>query len=259
MKSENNIERFKDQVNFIRTSTPDIVCLQEYNTHDIADAYANLFNNGYKVVCKQRPRPNSEVSYFLAKLSRQIPHDGLRNFITGPQLLGVSIWYKHDTFELVKTSSEEFDRLGNDFLNIFRKRGFTNAYFKHRLSQRIIRVVTTHMSLVTSQDRLYQGKQIIKTLLRDKRHPIVLTGDFNTVDMSEPVLKLFEYFLHRVNTSATFCHSNQNKDWLGKLLTVNGDRHPDHLLVSPSITVLNHSLVDIFSDHQGIFAYLYSK
>jgi endonuclease/exonuclease/phosphatase family metal-dependent hydrolase len=237
-----NHRRFIKQVRYILRTKPDVVCLQEFNTDDIEAIYRLLTKHGYSFYTGHRRTPRAAWTGFMP--------ESFRRFYAGKQYLGLSTWWRTSVFSLVGASNHAFEYRGWDPLNFFRERGFQSTRLLHVASNTTLRVVNTHMNLGVDTDRYVQVQQVLGAINSDP-WPIVLAGDFNTYTKRDRSYKLMASRLCVVPLGPTMIMSNPLIDFFGRV--VNHDKYADFVFFR-RLRLLQKSLVDIYSDHQGIFA-----
>lgn len=257
--SEANQNRYACQEREIRRLKPDLICLQEFNTHEIEDHYTEFLTSlGFTGFWKKRSVLSLLRGMVLTSALIAV-HRGARKFVTGTQEHGLAIWWKKDVFDLVSKTSVPFHNVGSDPLSFVRERGFVSTVLRHRLSGRSFRVINTHLNLISAKDRLAQTEEILSFLAAttSQQQPTVLVGDFNVENEQEPALtRLLQSGFVDVfhGTGNTYLIGNPDSDWFGKMGS--GDKRCDFMLVrglwASEFKLISGS--DLRSDHEGLYA-----
>lgn len=242
-----NKSRFQNQISYIEKTLPDIVCLQEYNTDEVDLVYQKQMQDlGYDVYFERRP-PKKR-----AHLLGWIPHQGFKRFLKGSPNLGVSVWWKKELFSVIHNKSYPFDHKGVDPLNLFRDRGYVSVYLEHVPTTQIIHVVNTHMNIVSENDRLQQGDEVLN--ICGNIAPTFVVGDFNTRRSDERVLWRFRNDgFETFHVGPTMCKSNPYRDWFNKMVT-RRNQTLDHIFFKGAFLVDRQIVDEIYSDHKGLYA-----
>ena len=251
-----SIERYRQQVEYINATKPDIVCIQEFNVEDAHTIYSEGMSRlGYSSYYEKRKQ------CFFGSLPFDGKTTGFGRFLSGPQTLGLGIWWKGDILEPLHARSVPFHWKGRDPLNLFRDRGFLDICLRPKgLKQNtvLLRIVCTHMNIVSQGDRQKQGAQIVRRLRAAPECPTVVAGDFNTFGgADEPVLQGFtDASFARADTGPTLVGTNnQHLDWFGRMmLRKQGSKTLDHVFVRGAQIERAETVSEQHtkSDHRGV-------
>jgi len=152
---------------------PHIICLQEVDHMDLLErALDSVGYSGHFL-----PKPDSPCLY--------LPHN------TGPD--GCAIFYRRDTFSLLREPAPRVIQVWGVNSN----QVALGLPLRHVESGRELCVVTTHLKArqgpLLTKLRAEQGRDLVSWLqgVRDKRVPLLITGDFNATPV-EPVVELMQ-------------------------------------------------------------------
>jgi len=174
-----------------------------------------------------------------------------------------AIFYRKDRLILLEGSTFYFSKTPNQVsISPFGKKNtFTVCLFQDLVSQRIFKVVNTHLAFGNIERRHYEARILKNFLLQEsKKTPLIVTGDFNTFpfrqELSLPfydgecVLSIIEaggvkdsqqlaLFGHFGPISSTNfnCETNQTFSALGTPGVI-----LDHIFVNKAVQVLSHGI-----------------
>ena len=164
-----------------------------------------------------------------------------------------AIFYRKDCFELVegatKWLSDTPDKVSK-FEESSQTRIFTYAILTDKQTDTNILVVNAHLDQTSGVGRDRQAVVLMEFIQQYPEYPVVLTGDFNTMDTSETYKIVTEQLLDAAETAEV---SEKSFTYIGSKKTI------DFIFVSPEkIDVLNYRVITriengrVPSDHYPI-------
>lgn len=164
-----------------------------------------------------------------------------------------AIFYRKDRFELVegatKWLSDTPDKVSK-FEESSQTRIFTYAILTDKQTDTNILVVNAHLDQTSGVGRDRQAVVLMEFIQQYPEYPVVLTGDFNTMDTSETYKIVTEQLLDAAETAEV---SEKSFTYIGSKKTI------DFIFVSPEkIDVLNYRVITriengrVPSDHYPI-------
>jgi len=263
--SQENRLRYLGQLEKIKNVSPDIVCLQEFNTDEIETIYlpymSHLDYDYYLEKDDDRHFIETKLFFLLYQLLSCIPHHGFRRFLFGKQKHGICTFWKKNTFYLLSSNSITFKNKGYDLLTYLRPRGFSHLSLIKKHENYSFSLINTHMNLDNENTRYLQSKQIFHYLQETQRqhhsNRIVICGDFNTQNKNEQAIQLFlsHSFINACQDGITFLKNGFFTDWFGKLWT---DKTCDFILLLGFLvkTIERIHPNEMYSDHFALFSSL---
>lgn len=241
------IRRHMSQIKKIREMNPDILCLQEFNNPYIEQMYSNEFCKTHHLIVQRRTRKDylqrfSVLSVLCLGISKVfspvlflLANPYIHNFLIGNQEIGNVLFVKKD-ISVVKTNSIQFKTQTGDFLNLFRKRGYTECIIHDK-----IHIRNVHLNHQQNIDNSIQS-QIDETFSNLPLDKNLIVGDFNLDNFCFP--SHFEDCCQHLGP--TYRIDNPLTDLLQE------DKRIDYIFSNNVKIISSTKIIDLESDHDGL-------
>ena len=192
------IKRHLSQIKKIRELNPDILCLQEFNNPYIEQIYTNEFCKTHNLIVQRR----TKIDYFhklsmlsvvcmgivniFSPLLLLIVNPYIHNFVIGNQEIGNVLFIRKE-ISITKTKSKGFKTQTGDFLNLFRKRGYTECVINDKIHIRNVHL--NHKQNFIDNDgcnNISIQNQILESFADILSENSLIVGDFNLEHFNYP-------------------------------------------------------------------------
>jgi endonuclease/exonuclease/phosphatase family metal-dependent hydrolase len=244
------IKRHLSQIKKIRELNPDILCLQEFNNPYIEKMYTKEFCKTHHFIVQRRTHMDYlqkwsvlgitclGIVQLFSPLLLILANPYIHNFVIGSQEIGNVLFIRKD-ISVKQTKSEGFKTQTGDFLNLFRKRGYTECVINDQIHIRNVHLNHQQHFIDRGHDSIqHQISESFSNLLSENN---IIVGDFN--------IETFEYpkeFID-VNNGPTYRKENPLTE---RLKT---DKRIDFIFAKNIQVISSKKITNLESDHDGLF------
>jgi endonuclease/exonuclease/phosphatase family metal-dependent hydrolase len=245
------IKRHLAQIKKIRKINPDILCLQEFNNPYIERIYSNEFCKTHHLIVQRRSNKDylqkigivsmlcvgivNICSPFLLMFLNPYIH----NFIFGNQEIGNVLFVRKDIVT-TRTKSNEFKTQSGDFLNLFRKRGYTECVIHDKIHIRNVHLNHQQHLMDTSHGSIQQ--QVSESFSNLLSTHNIIVGDFNIENVRCPI----QFIDCCERLGPTYRKDNP------LTYNVKKDKRIDFIFVKDVDVLSKERRTDLESDHDGL-------